>query len=52
MSVKSTRITKITTHTNTYGPLKLVSLDAQIETKKLVDKYPVYIKNLQKLWDI
>ena len=34
MSLKSTRISKITTHTNTYGPLKLVSLDAQIETKK------------------
>ena len=46
LKAKSTRMSKVTTHTKSYGPL---SLEAEVEPKNPVDKYAVYIQKSGKV---
>ena len=46
LKAKSTRISKVTTHTKSYGPL---SLEAEVEPKNAVDKYAVCIQKSGKV---
>ena len=51
LEVKLTRMSKITTYSKKYEPLKLIgeSLDAQIEPNNPVDKYSVCIRKSGKV---